>query len=139
MNDIKGPNINSIPIPIGFIYFQLPRQEGPNSIWPHWEWLDISEEYADRFFRVTSEKAEPFGEDQEEGAPRLDKVNITRIENGKDDYHEEDIISPGVWSKLLYTGSFSNGDTLNQHINFHVSGGEVRPMNTAIKIWKRIE
>lgn len=47
INELKSVNIN--PIPIGFIYVQLPRQEEPALIWPNLEWQDISVQYENVF------------------------------------------------------------------------------------------
>ena len=71
----------------------------------------------------------------------LSKVNITNADNWYSHiYHYQDIITPGVWSQLLYTGKYcSDKCDSYQHINFYVSDEEVRPKNMAVKIWKRIQ
>ena len=54
--------------------------------------------------------------------------------------HKQDIMTPGVWCKLLYTGkSCSDNCDWRQHIHFYVSNDQVKPKNTATKIWKRIQ
>ncbi len=83
-------------IPIGFIYIQLPLQQRPRTIWPNYNWTDISAEYSGLFFRPLRGNSSRLEEIQEvNGYPvRLDLI---------------------------------------------VSGGEVRPRNQAIRIWKRIQ
>ena len=94
------------------------------------------------FFRVNGGMTEAFGQNQEESAPRLSKVNITSATSYLGTYNRQDIIAPGKWSQFLYTGLYgvTGANQFHfQHINFYVSDEEVRPKDTAIKIWKRIQ
>jgi len=68
-------------IPIGFTYSQLPSQPEPQSIWPNFNWTDISEEYSGLFFRVLGNNSSSFNLIQEENSPRLIKVR-TRQSSG---------------------------------------------------------
>ena len=52
---------------------------------------------------------------------------------------KQDIITPGVWKKLLYSEMSYDSTTYHEHINFYVSDEEVRLKNIAVKIWKRIQ
>ena len=131
-------NLKEAVVPIGFIYTQLPNQTEPTSIWPKLKWQEVTSHYADTFFRAQGTKTAPFGQVQDENAPRLSKVNITRtIPWWSGNSNTQDIVTPGEWSKLLYTGSIDGAR--HQHINFYVSNEEVKPKNTAVKIWKRIQ
>ena len=138
-------DIRSNPVPIGFIYVQLPNQPTPSTIWSNVKWEEVTSQYSNLFFRAQGDKTEEFGKVQLEAAPRLDKVNITIINWENDSkwlqYHSnlQDVISPGKWSKLLYTGLHSWKESLHQYINFLVSDEEIRPKNMAIKIWKRTQ
>ena len=77
---------------------------------------------------------------QDQSAPRLSKVNITESTYKRGQDHYQDIISPGIWSTLLYTGKGKSSiPNAYQYINFYVSNDEVRSKNTAVKIWKRIQ
>ena len=133
--------LNEAVVPIGFIYTQLPNQAEPTSIWPKLKWQFVTSQYANMFFRVIGDKTAQFGQNQDEAVPKLSKVNITEAKGWAINVNLQSIITPGEWSKLLYTGdNFPDGRAnYYQHINFYVSNDEVRPKNTAIKIWKRIQ
>ena len=135
----KFSKLNEAMVPIGFIYTQLPNQAEPTLIWPKLKWQEVTSQYADTFFRAQGTETSPFGQVQSEGAPRLSKVNITQSKWTGNNENIQDIITPGMWSKLLLTGRTRCVDDVCQHINFYVSNEEVRPKNTAIKIWKRIQ
>jgi hypothetical protein len=119
------------PVPIGFIYVQLPNEKSPTEIWPWMTWKDITSAYAGLFFRAEGGNSVTFGNIQEENSPRLSKVQNF---NGYERTNSTDI-QPGNWSPHIYSGGNSNG-TL-QSLAFFVSSGEVRPRNMAIRVWKR--
>ena len=138
LNEVR----QSSSIPVGFIYVQLPNQSEPTSIWSKLKWQEVTSQYANMFFRVNGNMTEAFGQNQEESAPRLSKVNITSAASYLGTYNKQDIIASGKWSQLLYTGLYgvTGANQFHfQHINSYVSNDEVRPKNTAIKIWKRIQ
>jgi hypothetical protein len=58
LNTIKNP------VPIGFIYVQLPKEKSPTEIWPWMTWINVSSDYAGHFFRVEGGNAAPFGQSQ---------------------------------------------------------------------------
>lgn len=59
--------LESNPIPIGFIYVQLPHQSEPNEIWSNVKWQEVTSQYANLFFRVEGDKTKKFnGGTQEE-------------------------------------------------------------------------
>lgn len=120
------------PVPIGFIYVQLPSQPEPKSLWSTVEWKDVTSEYAGLFFRAGGGGSAAFGEIQSENSPRLTNI---QSKEGIDGVHWRTInILPGVWSERIYSGSWigSSGSLM-----FFVTTGEVRPRNKAIRIWKR--
>lgn len=124
-------NIIKNPLPVDFIYVQLPDQKSPLDIWPWMEWKDITSSYAGLFFRAYGGGSAGFGQVQEGNAPRLDAV---KMEEG---YwvDQMDVAADGQYSGIIH----ANGDGDNNWgIRFRVSSGEVRPRNTAIKIWQRI-
>lgn len=112
---------------------QLPRQELPSSIWRTATWLDITYEYAGLFFRVLGGGSENFGVTQEENSPRLTNVQMTGV------FSQATLVNvtPSEYSAWLSTGHQASG---NPHwgVRFLVSGGEVRPRNEAVRIWKRV-
>ena len=129
-----------IVIPIGFTYFQLPKDKAPSELWPSMIWSDKSSEYEGVFFRVVGGGANSFGVVQQENAPRLEMVHTGtvdhKIKTVYGNYDNNVSIPVTGWSDDLWTG----GDTGNTFfVNFkHTDTSEVRPKNMAIKVYKRI-
>lgn len=101
--------------------------------------MDISNTYSNLFFRVNGDKSN-FGTVQEEHIPRIDKVKYNGCNWSEADCvgdSGEYEINEG-WSHTVSTGHFYNGatETIIMKNQFHSIGGEVRPGNMAIKIWK---
>ena len=121
-------------MPQGFIYTQLDENDHPVKFWPNNKWMDISEQYSGLFFRVIGGQSRAFDRNQEQSYPGLEiessissytkinsKINIT--------------IMHGQWSDYLRTGgTYPNKKRIG--LSFHVTNDEVRPKNTAIRIWK---
>ena len=131
-SEIKSIKTN--PIPIGFIYVQLPNQLEPSLIWPNVQWESVTPQYANLFFRAEGERSAKFGSTQGESAPRL-----TRVTNDHEKHPNAGGIQvvPGIWSQYLTTGVYPDQRN-NITISFFVSNPEVKPQNTAIRIWKRV-
>lgn len=95
-------------VPIGFIYVQLPSQSPP---------------YSESFETI-----------QAENSPR-----ITLVQTGNSNTHVyHNYIYP---DDQLSVGVTSGAWAINaEHwtLRFKQSGGEVRPRNTAVRIWKRM-
>ena len=150
------------PVPLGFIYVQLPKEKSPQEIWPSAElkWTDISSSYESTFFRVAGRQAAPFGEVQKDFSPFIDKVRYKPclFTKANDQNNCSDHLmfswhtklkrqSPSSWSEHVLTtnacNSLLNGwPTENTYyetgtLQFHSVGGEVRPRNMAVKVWKR--
>ncbi|KAH9399995.1 hypothetical protein TYRP_001549 [Tyrophagus putrescentiae] len=68
MNDAREiEKLTKNPVPIGFIYVQLPKEKSPQEIWSsELKWTDISTTYESIFFRVAGNQAAAFGTVQEE-------------------------------------------------------------------------
>jgi hypothetical protein len=120
-------------IPIGFIYSQLLSQPESQSIWPNFNWTDISEEYSGLFFRVLGNNWSSFNLIQEENSPRLIRI---RTWQSSGTYKEAEVTASGSYSTDYFTGGTS-GDPIQ--LDLIVSSGEVRPRNQAISIWKRVQ
>jgi len=118
-------------IPIGFIYIEYHNQVTPSELWPNMKWDDVTSEFGGHFFRALGGDSAAWGQKQNSCAPR-----ISRIDNyGSNDYaHGIDLPTSG-WSARLFTGKF---EQLGTATGFHVEGCEVRPVNSAIRIWKRV-
>jgi len=123
-----------LPVPLGFIYTQLPHQDPPTTLWPSTQWVDVSSNYSGLFFRVNGGNATEFGDVQEADSPRLKNVNILYTTSTTPD--DIEVPADGSWSPYIYSGSASGGP---YNMRFQHSTVEVRPRNQAIRLWKRIK
>jgi hypothetical protein len=136
-------DIKKNPVPIGFIYVQLPKEESPAEIWPWMTWNDVSSAYAGVFFRVIGEEAASFGQVQQDNAPRLVEFNSNFAANvnfSSQISQWNQTIPKGEWSDWGFIGRANvvqSNFVWDVMSRFLVSGGEVRPCNMAIRIWKR--
>jgi hypothetical protein len=129
-------NLQQNPVlPIGFIYVQLPNDKSPSEIWPWMKWNEVSSAYAGVFFRVTGGGAATFGQVQEENSPQLTNVESPVRCNGAG---ESTKVASNSWSDYVITGNTEGPCGKDRGMRFHISGGEVRPRNMAIRVWKRI-
>jgi len=127
-------NVKKNPVPLGFIYVQLPNEKSPKEIWPWMLWNDVSSAYAGIFFRVAGGNASSFGQIQEENSPRL--IHVSRhlpIHQARSEI-EVNVFSNGEPSVIIDAERSVDRDI---GLQFTVSDGEVRPRNMAIRIWKR--
>jgi len=128
--EISGLKQN--PVPIGFIYVQLPSQPEPKTLWSTVEWKDVSSEYAGLFFRVLGGGSADFGVTQKGESPRLTQINWGSY---KAQAWGTISVQPGQWSQWVSSGITDHGKA--DGLQFLVSNVEVRPPNTATRIWKR--
>lgn len=132
-------NLMRHPVPIGFIYVQLPKERLPSEIWPWLGWKDITSEYAGVFFRAEGGNSSLFGNIQEENSPRMITVQIDSVASGSLE-SKIDLQADNQMSKAIRTAIYTAGDFRGQlGLRFRVSSGEVRPRNMAIRIWKRVK
>ncbi len=141
-------------IPVGFIYLQLPKSKSPKELWPTapFIWSDVSWTYSGVFFRVLGGSSAAFGEVQDGQAPHLDEVEakmcIHKPNGACTQLSIEEAVSlpgkegTGGWSGYVNTaGAYlyeKEAARLDRDaLRFHVTGGEVRPRNMAIRVWKR--
>lgn len=120
-------------VPNGFIYVQLPGQSAPYSLWPPASWQDVTFDYAGLFFRVLGGNSEPFETVQVENSPRITEVWT----DGTFEHQYHNYIYPNN----QFSAGVSSGDwTNNGHwtLRFKQSAGEVRPRNTAVRIWRKM-
>jgi hypothetical protein len=137
VSDKKLNNLQQNPVPIGFIYVQLPSQPEPKDLWPTVDWKEVTSDYAGLFFRVLGGGSATFEQIQEENSPRVSKVqnsNLVELNQVKEDSSLS--LPTGVWSNKIWTGQ-APGHGSNIFLRFSVSDGEVRPRNRAMRIWKR--
>ncbi|KAH9387554.1 hypothetical protein TYRP_008743, partial [Tyrophagus putrescentiae] len=112
------------PIPIGFIYVQLPQEKAPQEIWPSLVFTDISSAYDSAFFRVVGNKgAAAFGTEQQQQSPAIDEIKYedSSAENVCGDwatYKEEKCIKSFHWEnekKVTFT-NWALGNPKNHSI-----------------------
>lgn len=123
------------PVPLGFVYVQLPEQQPPTLLWPQLIWTDVTATYAGLFFRAEGGNAAPFGQVQEDSTKRL--LQVEHIGNGA---HNSPITIPfdGSWSQTIHTGVYFNAPVNFYYgTRFRLSTDEVRPRNQAVKVWQR--
>jgi len=131
-------DVKKNPVPIGFIYVQLPSQPEPKTLWSMVEWKDVTSEYAGLFFRAEGGGSAAFEQIQNENSPRLTAVTATSHANSNVADFVEDtriVIAAGETSKKVHSGDHHTWPAMS--LSFEVSGGEVRPRNKAMRIWKR--
>jgi hypothetical protein len=125
-------DVRKNPVPIGFIYVQLPSQPEPKTLWSMVEWKDVTSDYAGHFFRAEGGGSAAFGLTQEDNSPRLTSI---ATQDGFDVPIWKSVNTvPGQWSPRIETAG--NSGTLRS-LKFFLSSGEVRPRNKAVRIWKR--
>ena len=125
------------PVPIGFIYVQLPKEKAPTDIWSSLKWSDVSADYSGLFFRVAGGQASAFGQVQDDNAPRI--TSLDHAPNVSPDQEaNSQSLSIGSCTKWTYTGSWKEDAKSHIYMKFCTSGGEVRPRNMATKVWRRI-
>ena len=140
-------------IPIGFTFVQLPNEKPPSDIWPQFKWQDISDSYPGIFFRVVGGEADEFGKTQTDNSPHITRLYRSRTFGNNRDYPQNDPNQPvcnggnyecdiempksgkSDWIWLSNDGSY----TISSWLRLESSGGEVRPKNMAIRVWKRIQ
>jgi hypothetical protein len=135
-NEIQS--IKDNPVPKGFIYVQFHNQATPSSVWPGTKWEDITSSYAGHFFRALGGGAAAFGTSQGENSPRLTQVNSEFIKASPSTEIKQVSLPVGGTSGRLFTGDDRPGYETLLATSFTTSGGEVRPKNYGIMIWKRI-
>lgn len=135
--DVQG-QINAIrsspALPAGFIYVQLAGQPAPKSLWPGLNWADVTGQYAGHFFRAEGGGSAPFGQAQSDNAPRIAEIKTTWGPIGK--FSAQVTMVPNQWSAFFFSGNSGSGD--KDAFSIRLTGGEVRPKNMAIKVWKRV-
>ncbi|CAG2114766.1 unnamed protein product, partial [Medioppia subpectinata] len=133
-NSVQITLLQNCPLPIGFIYVQLPGQADPKTLWPKSTWYDVTSAYAGQFFRAEGGDSLAFGAGVQPGdAPKLEHVHAEY----NDGMNRDIDISPGVYSQWLYTGDNAGLIGHRQSLTMLVSSVEVRPRNQAVRLFKR--
>ena len=125
-------------IPLGFLYTQYPLHSSPIELWPNMGWLEVTNKFANLFFRAEGPQTEPFGIIQQANQSWISNI-ITGGYFKKSFNHDNAVESSypenkhGHWTTLFMNQAFFD------RIELFTTDCEVRPKNTAIKIWKRIK
>ncbi|KAG4069888.1 hypothetical protein HA402_009595 [Bradysia odoriphaga] len=123
------------PVPIGFIYVQLSNQPHPSTLWPTVQWTQITSQYAGLFFRAEGGTSAQFGQTQTESSPRLTNVRGRIAMSAATATASITVPATGFASPNLSVGA--TGANNHWGMSFTVSSAEVRPRNSAIRIWRR--
>ena len=103
----------------------------------------MTSNYSGLFFRAHGGDSEDFGTIQNENSPRINRVEHGGVENADFPYYPVFTAVPNEgWSSWVATAnndhySGSHLSYWSYALRFNVTGGEVRPKNTAIRIWER--
>ena len=110
--------------------------------WPGMIWEDVSANYSGVFFRVVGGEAAPFGEIQMENTTRINKISSVLLSDVVKSNYGVDGRNSTVplhgQSRWFFTGSDTMNTNQENYVSIELSGGEVRPKNMAMKIWRRI-
>ena len=135
------------PVPIGFVYVQLSGQSDPKTLWPNTEWKSVTENYAGLFFRAEGAGSSNFGDIQEaQGQSLMYKVDYA--DNKEVPTGAEVVVGDEYNSKYSWSGT--SAKTCGQHmgesycspefgINMKQGNQEIRPRNSAVRIWQRVQ
>ena len=133
--DILGKEPKGI-IPLGFLYTQFPSQSSPDVLWPNMKWTEVTQTYAGLFFRAEGGNSSSYGQLQLASAPHLAQVN--QHYNDHVDINNSDSfvnLTQGIETGKIVTGTYNKPPFYS--LSFKLSNEEVRPINKAVKIWKR--
>ncbi|MBR5965727.1 MAG: hypothetical protein IK015_06390 [Treponema sp.] len=142
---------------VGSVYVQYPNQKSPEEIWFTATWQNISNDYADAFFRAEStaknHQCQEFA-NQTHAQTDQNKSHDHGGSTGNDspdhthNYQCFTLSNPdhtfGVgWGDALWHPGYENvatggASTRHTHSISSDGGTEARPKNYTVKIWKRI-
>ncbi len=133
--EAMGKELESLRLPLGFIYVQLPGEKEPNELWPsdfsHYQWTDVSESYDSLFFRVAGKRAAPFGSVQEQQqiglmSKFIDGIKRERCQLNSDrsDCIESDKKKYGLGNKDKCSNSARVSFSVNLTLSVGGDGGE---------------
>ena len=98
--------------------------------------MDITKDYAGLFFRAEGGGSDNFGTTQSANQSWISNINVQTCQLASDSYNCEWLradIKKNSWTDNLIR------HIVNWDFEIFTTDGEVRPRNTAIRIWKRIK
>ncbi|WP_407432508.1 hypothetical protein [Methanobrevibacter sp.] len=128
--------------PINSIYYQLPTQSDPNTLFKFTTWTDITSSYAGAFFRAAGGDAAAFGTRQNQSTA-VNGLSATQASHthtlwmGSSSSGSQAV--PYRYNTVSGTADWAYEQALSyERPAISLSGDvETRPTNYAIKIWKR--
>ncbi|XP_021967010.2 uncharacterized protein LOC110862122 isoform X1 [Folsomia candida] len=123
-------------IPSGFIYTQYPGQADPTTLFPTYTWTDVTTEYAGQFFRAEGGNSATFGTPQAESSPKITTISWGNAAPGTT-WPTSIQIADGV-SPHMFVSTGGDGPVDGISVTATGYATEVRPVNQAIRIWKRV-
>lgn len=111
------------------------------SLWPTCNWTQITSNYSGLFFRAEGGKSLPFGNTQNEDSPRFTSASF--VDDTVDPPISNASLLVGTASSYLWAGAHMNtAHDHNEGMRFLVTytdtqNPEVRPKNSAVRIWIR--
>ena len=126
-------------IPIGFIYTQFPNQSSPLEIWPNMNWTEVTDQYSGLFFRAEGSGSEPFGQIQQQNYSHISHITAHGVEISEPVPRYDKKYGPFEFAVKEGDWTMVNATNKQLHsISFYQTSGDNVPLNTAIKVWKRI-
>ena len=125
---------------MGFLYTQFPNQSKPEDLWPNTKWSEITSQYSGLFFRAEGGEgaSELFGQTQQANQSWISHVYYQGYQydsfKGPQQYIKTTSLNQTKWVDIQPGGYTTIGN-----FQIYTTGGEIRPKNTAIKVWKRIQ
>ena len=125
------------PVPVGFIYVQLPHQPEPSELWPTVKWTQVTSQYAGRFFRAEGGDSSSFGYSQDDALQgHSHQYAYYSCDSGKVYYDYGD---HSGYAKYCSSSIYSTGDIASKSgYGSPRTASETRPVNYAVRIWKRV-
>ncbi|WAV98332.1 hypothetical protein NB636_06195 [Oxalobacter aliiformigenes] len=127
----------SVAQPNGSIYVQYPGKSAPADLYGG-EWTNISAQFAGQFFRAEGGNASAFGSPQDGGAPNI-MGELPSL------YANEAAATGSFYQGASYSVDMPGGHGVPYvrtgfsaaNSNGYYNTNEVRPYNTAIRIWEK--
>jgi hypothetical protein len=121
-------------VPINFIYVQYPGMSTPTQLWSWATWTNVSDSFAGRFFRAEGGDAAAFGTPQ---AQQLIAHTHGITWNGTTPTTVGDKADAGVIDEDTFGTDDFTRDAVPTVTDEAGVGTDLRPMNYAVRIWKR--
>lgn len=128
--------------PIGFTYIQLPGGGSPDELSMPGTWSNISNDFKDRFLRIDGDSTVDFDAGGLQSAQHNSLSLIEVVSADTCNQQSSRVYLPEVGASDCLSAPILNpqiGDEAFDHrLRFSKDGGEERPANVAIRIWRKI-